>query len=88
MQSNKALEVTSATIITTEPNEVAGKIHNRMPVILPPEDYETWQSPDTPASDATALLRPYQGHMIAYPVPKAVGSPKNDSPDLIEPVQA
>ena len=35
-------EMRSATIITTEPNEVAAEIHNRMPVILPPELYDAW----------------------------------------------
>jgi putative SOS response-associated peptidase YedK len=84
-ERNDGLDVTSCTIITTEPNEVAGSIHNRMPVILPPGDYEAWLSAETAPADAKALLRPYEGEMIAYPVNKAVGSPKNDQPDLIEP---
>ncbi|MGF1629163.1 MAG: SOS response-associated peptidase [Kiloniellaceae bacterium] len=83
-ESNKGLEVTSCTIVTTEPNDVAGKIHNRMPVILSPENYEAWLSPETAPADAKALLRPYEGPMIAYPVDKAVGSPKNDRPELVE----
>jgi putative SOS response-associated peptidase YedK len=85
-ERNDGLDVTSCTIVTTEPNGVAGAIHNRMPVILPPEDYEAWLSADTAPADAKALLKPYEGKMIAYPVGKAVGSPKNDRPDLIEPV--
>jgi putative SOS response-associated peptidase YedK len=35
-ERNNSLNVTSCTIVTTEPNEVAGKIHNRMPVIMAP----------------------------------------------------
>lgn len=80
---NGKLEVTSCTIVTITPHEVAGAIHDRMPVILDPDDYETWLSPDTPANDAKALLQPYAGEMIANPVTKDVGSPKNDWPDLI-----
>jgi putative SOS response-associated peptidase YedK len=85
-ERNNGLDVTSCTIITTEPNAVAGEIHNRMPVILPPEDYDTWLSAETTPADAKALLRPYEGEMIAYPVSKDVGKPQNDRPDLIEPL--
>jgi putative SOS response-associated peptidase YedK len=87
-ETNDKLEVTSCSIITTTPNEVAGAIHDRMPVILDPEDYEAWLSNDTPANDAKALLTPYAGEMIAYPVTRDVGSPKNDGPELIEEVDA
>lgn len=85
-ERNDGLDVTSCTIVTTEPNEIAAQIHNRMPVILPPEDYEAWLSPETGPAGAKALLRPYEGEMIAYPVSKDVGSPKNDGPELIEPL--
>ena len=34
--------IRSCTIITTEPNEVCAPIHNRMPVIVAPEDYGRW----------------------------------------------
>lgn len=84
---NRNLDITSCTIIVTQPNEVAARIHDRMPAILPPGDYDTWLSPHTAAAEAKALLRPYEGEMIAYPVSKAVGSPKNDAPYLIEPVE-
>jgi len=57
-----------------------------MPVILPPESYEVWLAAETAPADAKALLKPYEGAMIAYPVDKAVGSPKNDRPELIEPL--
>jgi putative SOS response-associated peptidase YedK len=85
-ETNSNLEVTSCTIVTTEPNAVAAEIHDRMPAILPPADYDAWLSPETPAAEAKALLRPYEGEMIAYPVDKAVGSPKNDRPELVEPL--
>ena len=40
----KDAELVTCTIITGEPNELAGPIHNRMPVILAPSDYERWLS--------------------------------------------
>src|SRR5215203_5150139 len=53
-------EIRSCTIITTNPNEVAAPIHNRMPVILHPEDYEMWLDPDFDEREPlTALLKPY-----------------------------
>jgi putative SOS response-associated peptidase YedK len=87
-EANDKLAVTSCTIITTEPNKVAAEIHDRMPVILPPDAYAEWLSPDTAPAEAKALLKPYEGEMIAYPVDKAVGSPRNDGPELIEEVEA
>lgn len=87
-ERNNGLDVTSCTIIVTEPNAVAAEIHDRMPVILDPEQYDAWLSPDTAAEEAKALLRPYTGAMTAYPVSKAVGSVKNDNPTLVEPLEA
>jgi putative SOS response-associated peptidase YedK len=74
------------TIITGEPNAVAGKIHNRMPVIVDPADFGRWLTASEPPTD---LLKPYPTKdMTAFPVSKAVGSPKNDRPELIERVEA
>ncbi|MBI3363071.1 MAG: SOS response-associated peptidase [Chloroflexi bacterium] len=38
--------ILSCTIVTTEPNSLMEKIHNRMPVILKPEDYTLWLDPE------------------------------------------
>jgi putative SOS response-associated peptidase YedK len=80
-------EIRSCTIITTEANELVGGIHNRMPVILPPEDYELWLDPDFEEKEAlTSFLRPYPSDVIeAYPVSRRVNSPSNNAPDCIEP---
>ena len=70
------------TIITCPPNEVAGKIHNRMPVIVDPTDFGRWLAASGPPAD---LLRPYPPEeMTAYPVSRAVNTPKTDRPELIE----
>lgn len=78
--------IVSFTLLTTTPNPLMADIHNRMPVILPRERYETWLTPvDTLGLEA--LLLPYPAdEMEAYPVTPAVGNPRHDSPDNILPV--
>jgi putative SOS response-associated peptidase YedK len=63
--------VESCTIITSEPNAFMRPIHNRMPVILPREHYESWLSHDTRPEDLlAALLRPRDwAGMEAAPAP-------------------
>lgn len=75
-------------IITCAPNALCAPIHNRMPVILDPDNHHAWlSSPDT--AIPMALLQPYPPEkMRAYPVSKRVGSPRNDDPGLIETAQA
>ncbi|MCK6626420.1 MAG: SOS response-associated peptidase [Anaerolineae bacterium] len=79
--------ILSCTIITTDPNDLMAQIHNRMPVILPPDVYEQWLDPAERSPDQLqGLLQPYPAElMTAYPVSKMVNSPKNDTPALIEP---
>lgn len=81
-------EIKSATIITTEPNELMAQLHNRMPVILHPEDYALWLDPaEHPAADLQPLLVPYPtADMLAYPVSTLVNSPANDMSTVIHPL--
>jgi len=81
-------EVRSATIITTDANDVVAPIHNRMPVILHPEDYDLWLDPDFDEKEPlTTLLKPYPAEaMEAYPVSRRVNSPSNNEPNVIESV--
>lgn len=77
----------SATIITTEPNELMASLHNRMPVILQPEDYAQWldPAPQTPAS-LQPLIRPFPAELMsAHPVSTLVNSPANDRAELVVP---
>lgn len=82
-------KLSTCTIITTTPNELMAEIHNRMPVILKPEDETEWL--DRGNQDTTSLiklLKPYdQQLMRAYPVSMAVGNVRNDAKELIEEVQ-
>lgn len=78
----------TCTLITTEANELVGSVHERMPVILPPEKYDLWTNPALEGGKQLAdLLRPYPDQeMTGYPVSTQVNSPRNDGPDLIEAV--
>ncbi|KAA1179170.1 MULTISPECIES: SOS response-associated peptidase [Paenibacillus] len=82
-------KLSTCTIITTTPNELMAEIHNRMPVILKPEDETEWL--DRGNQDTTSLiklLKPYdQQLMRAYPVSMAVGNVRNDAKELIEEAQ-
>jgi putative SOS response-associated peptidase YedK len=76
-------------IITTEPNELTAKLHNRMPAILAPKDYERWLAPADPARLPVDLLRPCDAHlMTSWKVSAAVGNVRNDSPDLCKAASA
>ena len=61
-----------------------------MPVVLSREDYDAWLDPETKDLDhLKALLRPAQPDpWTLVEVSRKVNSPKNDSPDLLEPVTA
>ncbi len=60
--------IDSCAIIVTEANELTKPIHDRMPVILAPADYDTWMDPDlTDADRLTAYLKPYPSErMLVY----------------------
>jgi putative SOS response-associated peptidase YedK len=76
----------SFSIITTSANELMKSIHERMPVILPPEFEETWLKSDDPR-EIRGLLQPYESEkMQAWEVSKLVNSPRNDNPALILPI--
>ena len=71
------------TIITTDPNELLEPIHNRMPVILSPQNYSRWLDPGDPAQLPVDLLRPFPAEeMRAWKVSAAVGNVRNNSPEL------
>lgn len=81
--------VESCTILTTEANELMQPIHERMPVILPPEQYDFWLDPCSSDTERLAkLLRPYPSEqMVAYKVSTLVNNPRNDLAKCIEAVR-
>lgn len=79
-------KVHTCTILTTKPNELIADIHDRMPVILRPEDEDIWLNRDAYHQDLLlSLCQPYPAEeMRAYPVSKMVGNVKYDQPDCIQ----
>lgn len=74
------------TILTTEANPLVGRVHARMPVILPPAAEEAWLDPGRKEpADLLGLLAPFpeQG-MEAFLVSTRVNSPSNEGPGLLE----
>jgi putative SOS response-associated peptidase YedK len=82
--------VVSTCIITTGPNEIMSPIHDRMPVILQPGQYDAWLDPDNRDTDALkAMLVPCApGGTAAYPVSPMINSGRVEGPDCIEPVNS
>ena len=74
------------TVITGEPSKVSGDIHDRQPVILPPESWQEWLL-DEPGVAADVLHHAPEAKLTYYPVTKAVGSPKNKGPEMVQPVE-
>ena len=71
-------------MITTNTNELVADIHDRMPVILSPKDYDRWLGIETDPRD---LLRPFPAALMRmWPISTRVNAPKNDDPDLLTPV--
>jgi putative SOS response-associated peptidase YedK len=71
-------------VLTCPANELIATIHDRMPVILPPDAYHRWLSPLEP--DPHDLLVPYPSELMKmWPISAKVNSPRNDTPDILDP---
>lgn len=73
------------TIITTDANRIVSELHDRMPVILEQKDWPVWlgELEGTPGE----LLRPAADDVLRiWPVSRAVNSPRNNGPELLEPI--
>ena len=76
--------VRTFAVITTNANTLVSTIHDRMPAILSPQDYDRWLSDEL---DPRELLRPFPAEpMTMWPVSTRVNTPKNDDPDILTPV--
>lgn len=84
-KDGEALE--SFTILTTGANELMKQIHDRMPIILEPKDYDRWLEAGDPARPPQDLLRPLAAEkMQAWPVSARVGNVRSDDAELLNPV--
>lgn len=85
-KSPEGISIYSCSVITTVPNELMTSIHDRMPVILKPEDEKDWLNPSI---NDPAYLQQYlksfdSEQMEAFEVSTDVNSTKNNSPNLIQ----
>lgn len=80
------MELFSCTIITGEPNEKVAEVHDRMPVMLPPDAWDTWLDRDNQDTDALqGLLVPAPAQLITlHPVSTEVNNVRNNGPHLVE----
>lgn len=78
--------VETCTVLTGAPNEVAAQVHDRMPIILPPDAWDTWLDPRMcDRGSLEALLVPYPAdRMAARPVSRRVNNVRNDDPGCLE----
>ena len=79
-------ELETAAIVTTRANRTLSPIHDRMPVVVPPEAFDLWlDGAKVDATTASALIAPAPENFFeAYPVSTHVNRVANDDPKLIE----
>ena len=79
-------EIDTAALLNTTANGVIAAIHERSPVILPPDLFDAWLDPATPTETALALLRPPPDDLLEMiPIGRAVNKVANDGPEVQQP---
>ncbi len=78
----------TCTVITTTPTTLLARVHDRMPLVLAPSEWDAWLDPSRATDEAIAPLLVHQQvegiELELYPVSERVGSPANDDAHLIE----
>lgn len=81
--------VESCTIIVTGANKKISPVHDRMPVIIAPADYDAWMSCGPETGQADALLQSCDSGLLdVFPVSRKVNNPANNDPGCITPIDA
>ncbi len=85
----KGATIETCTILTTHANALVEELHTRMPVLIKPQDFDTWL--DSSLQDLTTLqplLQPVPSAALAmHPVSRFVNKPENEGPECIEEVK-
>ena len=81
-------EIFSCTILTTKAQGTIESVHHRMPLVLQPASYDAWLGSVEQRVKLLGNLDANQTSLKMYPVHKMVNSPRNDSPDCIQPMSA
>ena len=81
--------VETCSILTTTPNALTSAVHNRMPVILEPDNYDLWLDPGMrDVAEASELLKPCDARLMrCHPVSSRVNHVANDDAECSEPVE-
>ena len=78
--------VETFSILTTNANDAVAPMHDRMPVILPPEKWDLWLGPESDRAALEPLLVPYDADQIeVLEVNRAVNDVRNEDPSVLEP---
>lgn len=87
-KSPEGENIETCSILTTASNKLIEPIHDRMPVILHPQEFDLWLDRDlTEHEKLKQLFQPYPADLMdMYQVSTMVNSPRNDSPELIKPL--
>lgn len=82
-------EVETACILTTHANATMAAVHDRMPVILEPENFDLWlDNEEADVNDAAALMRPAEEDVLElFEISTAVNAVRNDGPEIQAPVK-
>lgn len=84
----RSAALTTCSIITTTPNELLATIHDRMPVILTPENYDQWLSQEARPDELSELLAPFPtSEMKGFSVSSEVNHAGAEGPQLVEQVE-
>lgn len=88
-KSKDGHEIKTYSIMTTEPNKEMKAVHDRMPVILHPEDEASWVEPSNDAQEGLeGLLYPLEDNSLEiYEVSKDVNNPRQNEPHLLQAVR-
>jgi putative SOS response-associated peptidase YedK len=77
----------SLAIVTGQPNEMVARVHDRMPVVLDPDDWDTWLDEGARPTELRPLLRPLPAdELLLYPVSPAVNNVRSQGPELLLPL--
>ncbi|MCY1313856.1 SOS response associated peptidase (SRAP) [compost metagenome] len=74
----------SCALLTKDAAPSVAQIHHRMPVILTPEQFTLWLSPDTSSEQVHGAIGLSREDFVAYPVSTDIGNTKNQGEQLIQ----
>lgn len=87
-EGDPAARIETYTIITTAATDSVGRVHDRMPMVIAPADWDAWLDPRNREVDQlrTLMAPPLDGSLDIYAVSKLVNSVRNNGPELLEPI--